>query len=99
MAKLKAIFAVENLKKFFLKHGEKLVLGFVCLFALSALMGTTWVGYGRPPLELVQNLEQAKRRIDSRQLARRRTAEISASGSGTKCQHHVGGYVRQALCF
>ncbi len=59
MAKLKSLFSGDNLKRFLLKHGEKFVLGFVGLFVLMALAGTQWAGYKKPPLELVQNLQQA----------------------------------------
>ena len=59
MANLKNAFSGDNIKRFFLKHGEKLVLGFVCLFVVLQLSGTQWFSYSRRPGELVEKLQRA----------------------------------------
>jgi len=63
MANMKAAFSGDNIKRFFLKHTEKLIFGLVCLFVLLTLVGTQWSTFQRTPAELEQNLQSAERMI------------------------------------
>lgn len=63
MKKLKGL----DFKALFINHGEKFGLGFIVLFVLFALSGTSWSRFEKTPDELDVKVKEAKARITSPQ--------------------------------
>jgi hypothetical protein len=49
-----------NWKEFAISHGEKLVLGLVCAFALYSVVSTDWKTYEKTPEDFTKKIDQAK---------------------------------------
>lgn len=56
---------MDKIKKLFLGHGEKIVLGGVAITVLAIIGMTNWVPYDRRPIELETKVNTAKAKVDA----------------------------------